>query len=99
MSPSLRRTPACNRAVAVCDEGRLGIEPVRHSTAGTVTGVLLVHVVPPLTAGASLALGLIVGVDARPCDRTGRSSPTLARELDVLDPDGLRIDKGVRAEK
>src|SRR5262245_58156784 len=25
------------------------IEPVRHSTAGTVTGVRLVHVVPPLT--------------------------------------------------
>src|SRR5262249_5198569 len=32
------------RAVAVSDEGRLRIEPVRHPTAGTVTGVLLAHI-------------------------------------------------------
>src|SRR5262249_21267733 len=37
------------RAVAVCDEGRLGIEPVRHSTASTVAVVLLGHVIPPFT--------------------------------------------------
>src|SRR5262245_4487700 len=35
------------RAVTVSDEGRLRIEPVRHLTASTVTGVLLVHVIPP----------------------------------------------------
>src|SRR5215475_11336967 len=35
------------RAVAVCDEGRLGMEPIRHLTAGTVTGVLLGHIIPP----------------------------------------------------
>src|SRR5262245_8762381 len=35
------------RAVTICDEGRLGIEPIRHLTAGTVTRVLLVHIIPP----------------------------------------------------
>src|SRR5262249_34084560 len=33
------------RAVAVSDEGRLRLEPVRHLPAGTVTGVLLTHVI------------------------------------------------------
>jgi len=33
--------------VAVCDEGRLSIEPVRHLAAGTMTGVLLTHLIPP----------------------------------------------------
>ena len=41
--------PLAIRAVAVRDEGRLGIEPVRHSAANTVTVVLLVHVIPPFT--------------------------------------------------
>src|SRR5262245_8794681 len=39
--------PLAIRAVAVCDERRLGIEPVRHLTAGTVTRVLLAHVLSP----------------------------------------------------
>jgi len=39
--------PLAIRAVAVCDKGRLGIEPVRHLAAGTVTGVLLAHVISP----------------------------------------------------
>ena len=38
-----RRTLAI-RAVAVCDEGRLGIEPVRQLTAGAVTSALLAHI-------------------------------------------------------
>src|SRR5262249_29483491 len=37
--------PLAIRAVAVCDESRLGIESVRHLAAGTVTGVLLAHVI------------------------------------------------------
>src|SRR5262245_2647208 len=43
------------RAVTGCDEGRLRIEPVRHLPAGTVTCVLLVHVVPPLKRVAHAA--------------------------------------------
>src|SRR5262245_20004133 len=39
--------PLAIRAVAVCDEGRLSIEPVRHLTTGTVTGVFLAHVISP----------------------------------------------------
>ena len=35
------------RAVAVSDEGRLRIEPVRHLPAGTVTGVFLAHMISP----------------------------------------------------
>src|SRR5215467_6307074 len=35
--------PLAIRAVAVCDESRLGIESVRHLAASTVTGVLLAH--------------------------------------------------------
>src|SRR5262249_30505025 len=39
--------PLAIRAVAVCNECRLGIELVRHLAAGAATGVLLGHVSPP----------------------------------------------------
>src|SRR5215831_7367498 len=53
------------RAVTICDEGRLGIEPIRHLTAGTVTGVLLVHIIPPRkgpTLGSSSTWGYAAAV-------------------------------------
>src|SRR5262249_13428517 len=43
--------PLAIRAVAVCDEGRLGIEPVSYLTTGTVTGVFLAHVISPSKKG------------------------------------------------
>ena len=45
MSPSPAGRPLAIRAEAVCDEGRLGIEPVRHLTAGTMTSILLAHII------------------------------------------------------
>src|SRR5262245_29068701 len=53
------------RAVTISDEGRLGIEPIRHLTAGTVTGVLLAHINPPRkgpTLGASSTCGYAASV-------------------------------------
>src|SRR5262245_55631209 len=49
------------RAVAVSYEGRLCIETVRHLAAGTATGVLLVHVIPPLTKRSTLTLPSSLG--------------------------------------
>src|SRR5262245_40114553 len=43
-------------AVAVSDEGRVRIEPVRHLAAGTVTGVLLAHISPPSQKRTTLTL-------------------------------------------
>src|SRR5262245_48579875 len=48
------------RAVAASDEGRLGIEPVRYLAAGAVTGVLLVHVIPPLKEKSTLTLAVLM---------------------------------------
>src|SRR5262249_30320284 len=40
------------RAVTVRGQGWLGIEPVRHLAAGTLTRVLLAHVIPPFAGGS-----------------------------------------------
>src|SRR5262249_51688377 len=47
--------PLAILAVASPRELRLLIEPVRHLAAGTMTGVLLAHVIPPSQRGGSHA--------------------------------------------
>jgi hypothetical protein len=70
--------------VAVSDEGRLRIEPVRYLAAGTATGVLLAHVSHPLTKRARLTLPSSLGATRHA--RHYRSRPTC---VDYSTPPGL----------
>ena len=63
--PECRHLPAGRpfaiRAVAVCDEGGLSIETVRHLTAGTATSVPLTHAIPPFLEDKTDQPGYLLG--------------------------------------